>query len=140
MVNVVRQQMKTGDIAALDLAQLVPAQQADTAAFLSPALPMKHARRCASPPRQLLDRAGAELRRQWLESVAATWAGEPRLTSDPRLEAALVDVELARSRLRAGRYGVCVQCDDTIDAERLIVHPSALRCWSCQQRCEGTGG
>lgn len=38
----------------------------------------------------------------------------------------------ARPALKA-----CVDCDDPIEAERLAVHPAAIRCTHCQGAAEG---
>jgi Prokaryotic dksA/traR C4-type zinc finger len=96
---------------------------------------MKQARSPSVGPRQLLDRTSAELRRQWRERPAAARAsGGP--SPDSRVEAALIEIELAHERLLDGRYGLCLQCGGRIDLERLIAHPAATRCWGCQQRSE----
>lgn len=52
----------------------------------------------------------------------------------------LREVEAAIIRLRAGRYGKCVECGGDIDRERLLVNPTARRCIRCQARREQTYG
>jgi len=52
----------------------------------------------------------------------------------------LREVEAALARLRAGRYGKCVECGGDIDRERLLVNPTARRCIRCQSRREQTQG
>lgn len=52
----------------------------------------------------------------------------------------LREVEAALGRLRAGRYGKCVECGSDIDRERLRVNPTARRCIRCQSRREQTHG
>lgn len=42
----------------------------------------------------------------------------------------------ALSRLEAGRYGLCKDCDEPIDERRLVAEPFAVRCLSCQGRFE----
>lgn len=44
----------------------------------------------------------------------------------------LADIRDALGRLRAGQYGVCIECDDEIPEERLIAWPTAKRCRPCQ--------
>ncbi|HSN33948.1 MAG TPA: TraR/DksA C4-type zinc finger protein [Ideonella sp.] len=46
--------------------------------------------------------------------------------------AELREIAAARERLASGRYGLCVDCGETIEAARLLAHPSAIRCLSCQ--------
>ena len=43
-------------------------------------------------------------------------------------------VERALDRLNAGQYGVCEDCDEAIDTERLKFRPEATRCVGCQAR------
>jgi RNA polymerase-binding transcription factor len=99
---------------------------------------MRQARTSSVGPRQLLNRSGDELRRQFERPVAAR-VNRARLP-DSQLEAALVEIELACERLHDGRYGLCTQCSGPIEMERLIAHPAAARCWSCQQRSETPTG
>jgi RNA polymerase-binding transcription factor DksA len=47
---------------------------------------------------------------------------------------ALAEVDQALERLRAARYGRCVDCDQAISRDRLDVLPSAARCLACQSR------
>jgi DnaK suppressor protein len=46
------------------------------------------------------------------------------------------EVRSALTRINEGTYGLCVSCDDPIAAKRLDAVPWALRCLSCQTRCE----
>lgn len=47
-------------------------------------------------------------------------------------------LELARERITAGTYGVCVDCGADIGFERLKAYPAAMRCIACQARHEKT--
>ncbi|NLA92424.1 MAG: TraR/DksA family transcriptional regulator [Spirochaetales bacterium] len=49
----------------------------------------------------------------------------------------LKSVEAALSRLKNGRYGVCVQCGAKIPEERLRAMPSAVLCIACKSGEEG---
>jgi RNA polymerase-binding protein DksA len=42
------------------------------------------------------------------------------------------DVEAALLRLKAGHYGICIECGDPIGYERLHAYPIAKRCYACQ--------
>ncbi|MFA6645659.1 MAG: TraR/DksA family transcriptional regulator [Sphaerochaetaceae bacterium] len=49
----------------------------------------------------------------------------------------LQGVEAALTRLKNGRYGVCVQCGAKIPEERLRAIPSAVLCVTCKSGEEG---
>ena len=50
----------------------------------------------------------------------------------------LRELEAALSRLAAGTFGQCIDCQDAIDGRRLYAQPAALRCLACQNRYDGT--
>lgn len=49
-------------------------------------------------------------------------------------------LEAARERMKAGGYGVCLDCGSDIGFARLKATPAALRCVQCQERHEKTYG
>lgn len=49
---------------------------------------------------------------------------------------ALHDVEDALARMRAGRYGRCVDCAARLPVGRLEVLPQAARCMACQREAD----
>jgi len=48
----------------------------------------------------------------------------------------LHDIEQAERQLAAGRYGLCADCGEEIERERLLAQPIALRCVACQRASE----
>jgi RNA polymerase-binding transcription factor DksA len=64
--------------------------------------------------------------------------------SETDREEALIDAAVERrtealaaiERLEAGTYGVCVDCGDRINEERLAFRPEASRCLPCQEKFE----
>ena len=50
----------------------------------------------------------------------------------------LAQAEMALACLRAGTYGTCRECGQTIDPARLDVLPAATLCVDCQRRAEKT--
>ena len=56
-----------------------------------------------------------------------------------RWEQKLDELRKARSRLRAGQYGVCESCGASIDPERLDVMPQVVRCIVCQRESRRQG-
>ncbi len=43
------------------------------------------------------------------------------------------DIEAARRRIASRTYGICLDCGETIDPERLEAYPIAKRCLTCQR-------
>jgi RNA polymerase-binding transcription factor DksA len=52
--------------------------------------------------------------------------------ADALAGAQLRALEAARGRLTDGTYGRCIACACDIELDRLIAHPAAARCLSCQ--------
>lgn len=50
----------------------------------------------------------------------------------------LRDIEDAEVRIQKGVFGECIDCDTEINAERLLVYPTASRCMECQEIYEKT--
>ena len=50
--------------------------------------------------------------------------------------AELANVEQCLVRIADGSYGDCVDCGSPIPYPRLVAHPAAKRCVSCQERVE----
>lgn len=46
-------------------------------------------------------------------------------------QATINDIDAALSRIAQGNYGICCDCGENIDAERLSIIPEAIRCISC---------
>jgi DnaK suppressor protein len=68
----------------------------------------------------------------------------PQRSSDREVDLAMTDIETqelgavqaALSRLKAGAYGVCIDCAGDIPFDRLQAAPVALRCVACAQARE----
>lgn len=48
----------------------------------------------------------------------------------------LQDIDEALQRLRSNSYGVCVDCGQPIERQRLLAYPIAKRCLHCQREHE----
>lgn len=46
------------------------------------------------------------------------------------------DIDAALSRVSSGSYGICIDCEDSIEVDRLNAHITAKRCRPCQVRYE----
>lgn len=84
----------------------------------------------------LLSRMRAELRRQWELSARPIPVDDDLMPAQQQIENALVEVDLALQRARTGQYGRCSGCGHRIDPERLLAHPAATTCWTCQEAAE----
>ena len=71
------------------------------------------------------------LRRHGLESHDEETASATRVTL-ARVVRELALIDAAYERLANGSYGACVDCVGPIAADRLLAHPEAARCASCQ--------
>jgi DnaK suppressor protein len=69
--------------------------------------------------------------RRWDVAVLATLCDADLL--------ALADIEHALLRLELGEYGVCGDCHEAIDPQRLAALPEASRCIGCANRLERAG-
>jgi DnaK suppressor protein len=49
----------------------------------------------------------------------------------------LTRMEVVEQKLAAGTYGICEECGEEIEEERLRVVPYAIRCVACQEKHEG---
>ncbi|MEF8833868.1 MAG: TraR/DksA C4-type zinc finger protein, partial [Halofilum sp. (in: g-proteobacteria)] len=50
----------------------------------------------------------------------------------------LRETQAAEDRLERGTCGICSDCGEAIDFERLLAWPTATRCLSCQRTHERT--
>lgn len=53
-----------------------------------------------------------------------------------RRVAEIRDIDAALLRIADGNYGVCIDCRDEIEAQRLEAYPTANRCTPCQTTYE----
>lgn len=59
-----------------------------------------------------------------------------RLAEIDRDVAEIREIEAALLRIAHGTYGICIDCEEPIDAERLESVPAASRCQACQRAFE----
>ena len=67
-----------------------------------------------------------------------TFQRELDLTVREMAERRLAQVQEALQRQRAGTYGICENCGQPIDPERLRARPEAVLCIDCQRQQEST--
>jgi RNA polymerase-binding transcription factor DksA len=108
--------------------------------------------RLTAKRRQLLAEAKEELLR-WGQHPIGELAGEVADVGDESVATAMTDldhaiverhvdeirdIDGALARMRAHRYGRCIDCDDDIEPARLLAFPTAKRCVDCQNVREHT--
>lgn len=104
--------------------------------------------------RQRLERRADELRDEIAQARPSNTVDATPETldqkdlADVRAQNVVVDAEADRDRvelaavlsaldrLAQGTYGLCADCGEPIDAQRLMAEPSALRCLGCQAQQE----
>lgn len=69
------------------------------------------------------------------ESVADLLADQEAAHVDRQIHE-VRDIEAALGRIKAGEYGVCIDCGEDIAFERLQAYPTAKRCIRCQEQRE----
>jgi RNA polymerase-binding transcription factor DksA len=71
------------------------------------------------------------------DSADITMQREVDYTIKGIVEDEVHQVQIAMKRQEEGRYGICDDCSEPIDPERLAVRPHATLCITCQRRHEG---
>lgn len=79
---------------------------------------------------RLLDRASDD-------SEAQTKAGHELVTAlQMQLNLALIETRKALTRIKIGKYGICENCRQMIDTDRLAAMPTARLCLACEKKRE----
>ena len=53
-----------------------------------------------------------------------------------QLEKKMIQTRQALSRVKIGKYGICEDCGQMIDTDRLVIYPEATLCAKCQAKRE----
>ena len=53
-----------------------------------------------------------------------------------QLDKKMIQTKKALSRVKVGKYGICEDCREMIDTDRLMVYPEATFCVSCEKKRE----
>lgn len=68
---------------------------------------------------------------------AAEQYGHARtLAIKDQLDRKMIQTRKALSRIKIGKYGICADCGEMIDTDRLMVYPEAIYCARCQKKRE----
>ena len=77
---------------------------------------------------------GVDPEREEFSAPDATASAEQELTD--RHTSEMHGIEHAFLRIHQGTFGICVDCQSSIDFARLLAYPTALRCMKCQEAYE----
>lgn len=53
------------------------------------------------------------------------------------LDKKIVQTRKALTKVKLGSYGICEDCGEMIDTDRLVAYPEAIFCAKCQKKREG---
>lgn len=71
------------------------------------------------------------------DADAAEQFGHARTTAiKENIDRRIVQTKKALSRVKIGKYGICEDCSNMIDTDRLMVYPEATVCANCQKKRE----
>lgn len=71
------------------------------------------------------------------DADAAEQFGHARTTAiKEQLEKKIIQTKKAMSRVRVGKYGICEDCGEMIDTDRLTIYPEATLCVRCEKKKE----
>ena len=71
------------------------------------------------------------------DADAAEQFGHARTTAiKEQLDKKIIQTKKAMSRVRVGKYGICEDCGEMIDTDRLTIYPEATVCVKCEKKKE----
>lgn len=71
------------------------------------------------------------------DADAAEQFGHTRVSAIKKeLNRKIIQTRKALTRIKIGKYGICENCGEMIDTDRLLVYPEATLCVKCQKEKE----
>lgn len=71
------------------------------------------------------------------DSDAAEQFGHARVTAiTQELNRKIIQTKKALTMVKIGKYGICENCGQVIDTDRLMIYPEATLCVSCEKKRE----
>lgn len=71
------------------------------------------------------------------DMVAADQFGHARIEAVRKeLDKRIIQLRKALARVKVGKYGICEDCGQMIDTDRLMIFPEATLCISCEKKRE----
>lgn len=70
-----------------------------------------------------------------VDAEAAEQFGHARIEAMRKeIDRHLIEIRKALSRIKIGKYGVCQDCGEMIDTDRLMIKPEAALCIKCERK------
>jgi len=71
------------------------------------------------------------------DTTAAEQFGHARIEAvKGELDKKIIQVRKALSRIKIGKYGICENCGEMIDTDRLVIYPETTFCVKCERKKE----
>lgn len=71
------------------------------------------------------------------DNDAAEQFGHARISAiRSELDRKIIQTRKALSRVKVGKYGICENCGNMIDTDRLMIYPEATLCINCEKKRE----
>lgn len=71
------------------------------------------------------------------DADAAEQFGHARVSAIKKeIDRKIIQTRKALTRLKIGKYGICENCGEMIDTDRLLIYPEATLCVKCQKERE----
>jgi len=75
------------------------------------------------------------------DTEAAEEVGHERVSAlKKEIDKNLIRIRKSLTRIKLGKYGLCVECHKMINTDRLAVNPTAEHCIKCSQKQESKSG
>ena len=75
-----------------------------------------------------------------VDADAAEETGHERVSAlKKEIDKGLIKIRKALTRIKLGRYGLCVRCGKMIDTDRLAANPTAEHCMECHKKTSSKG-
>jgi RNA polymerase-binding transcription factor DksA len=72
-----------------------------------------------------------------VDTDAAEETGHERIFAlKKEIDKGLIGIRKALTRIKLGRYGLCVKCGRMIDTDRLAANPTAEHCMECHKKAQ----
>lgn len=72
------------------------------------------------------------------DTSAAEQFGHARIEAMRKeLDKKIIQIRKALTQIKIGGYGICEECGQMIDTDRLVVYPETTVCVKCEKRKEG---
>jgi RNA polymerase-binding transcription factor DksA len=69
------------------------------------------------------------------DTTAAEQFGHARIEAvKAEIDRKIIQIRKALSRIKIGKYGICEECGEMIDTDRLVIYPETTFCVKCESK------